>query len=101
MGRLIDFYKQHRRLFLSQKHQNTRQQERHRDMVAIKFFDYCESKNIFHTGGTREKQIAMDFLNTPKLSAYSYETRRKYFMVLSEIYERFHKIDLNKEEILK
>ena len=99
MGKLIDFYKQHRRLFLSQKHQNTRQTERFRDMVVITFLAYCESKNVFHTDGIRKKQIAIDFFNSGEMSNKSYESRRKYFLIIREFYRRYKKIELKKEDV--
>ena len=101
MGRLLDFYKQHRRLFLSQKHQNTTKTERFRDAVAIKFFLYCESKGVMHTDGIRKKQIVADFFNAGEMLEKSDETRRKYFLVIREFYKRFLKINIEKEEVLK
>ena len=101
MGKLIEFYRQHRRLFLAQKHQNTSQTEKFRDAVAIKFLLYCESKNVFHTDGIRKKQIVTDFFNSSEMLSKSYESRRKYFLVIREFYNRHFKTNLIKEEILK
>ena len=95
MGRLIEFYKQHRRLFLTRKHQNTRQTERFRDMVMVKFFGFCESRKIFHTGGGK-KGTASDFFHSQDVISLSDETKRKYFLLLREFYERNKKIDLKK-----
>ena len=100
MGKLIEFYKQHRRLFLAQKHQNTLRQERGRDAMIVKFLQYCEFLHIYHTKGIR-KQTAIDFFNTPGMLSKSNETRRKYFLVTREFYKRYSKIKLIKEEILK
>ena len=100
MGKLTEFYKQHRRLFLSQKHQNTRQQERFRDMVVIKFFAYCESKNVYHTDGLRKKELITDFFSSTEMLNKSDESRRKYFLVIREIYRRFFKINIG-IEVLK
>ena len=97
MGKLIEFYKRHRRLFLRQKHQNTRQQERFRDTVMLKFFCYCESQKIFHTLGIT-KRTALDFFLSQDMSNKSDETKRKYFLVLREFYSRNKKIELQKED---
>ena len=101
MGKLTEFYKQHRRLFIVQKHQNTRQTEKFKDAVMLKFLEYCESKGIFHTNGIYKKQIIIDFFNTPEMLNKSHETRRKYFLIISEFCKRYFKIKLIKEEILK
>ena len=101
MGKLIEFYKQHRRLFLAQKHQNTSQTEKFRDAVVIKFLLYCESKNVFHTDGIRKKQRVTDFFNSSEMLSKSYESRRKYFLVIKEIYKRFFKINIEKNEVFK
>ena len=101
MGKLIEFYKQHRRLFLRQKHQNTSQTEKFRDAVIIKFLLYCESKNIHHTDGIRLKRIAQEFFCTKEMFNKSAETRRKYFLVLREFYKRFFKIELKRIEVLR
>ncbi len=100
MGKLIEFYKQHRRLFLTQKHQNTLRTERGRDAMIVKFLQYCEFLQIYHTKGIN-KGIAIDFFNTPEIQSKSYETRRKYFLVIAEFYKRHYKIKLMREEILK
>lgn len=101
MGKLIEFYKQHRRLFLRQKHQNTSQTEKFRDSVVIKFLLYCESKNVFHTDGIRKKQMAIDFFYSSEMLNKSYESRRKYFLIIKELYKRFFKINIEKNEVLK
>ena len=101
MGKLTEFYKQHRRLFLSQKHQNTRQQERFRDMVAIKFFAYCESKNVYHTDGLRKKELITDFFSSTEMLNKSDESRRKYVLIIRELYKRFFKITIKIKELLK
>lgn len=95
MGSLIEFYKHHQRLFLSQKHQNTGQQERFRDMVMLKFVGFCESQKIFHTGGIK-KRTASDFFRSQDIISLSDETRRKYFLVLREFFSRNKKIKLKK-----
>ena len=100
MGKLTEFYKQHRRLFLAQKHQNTLRQERGRDAMIVKFLQYCEFLQIYHTKGIC-KQTALDFFNMPEMLSKSHETRRKYFLVISEFYDRYFKTKLIKEEILK
>ena len=100
MGKLAEFYKEHRRLFLSQKHQNTSKTEKFRDAVAIRFFKFCESKNILHTDGIRKKQIVKDFFDTEEMLNKSNETRRKYFLVIREIYRRLFKINIG-IEVLK
>ena len=64
MGKLTEFYKQHRRLFLAQKHQNTSKTQKFRDKVAIKFFSFCESQNLLHTDGIRKKQVLKDLFGT-------------------------------------
>ena len=97
MGKLLDFYKQHRRLFLAQKHQNTSKTQKFRDMAAIKFFAFCESQHILHTDGIRKKQVIKDFFGTKEMLNKSNETRRKYFLVIKEIYRRFFKINIGKE----
>ena len=99
MGRLTEFYKQHRRLFLAQKHQNNRQTERFRDMVMLKFCKYCEFQKISHTDGINKK-VVMEFFNAPEMLGKSAETRRKYFLVIREIYRRFFKINIG-IEVLK
>ncbi|MHB8231886.1 MAG: hypothetical protein ACYDDB_03170 [bacterium] len=101
MGKLMEFYKQHRRLFIAQKHQNTRQTEKFKDMVMLKFLEYCESKGIFHTDGIHKKKIIIDFFNTGEMLNKSNETRRKYFLVIAEFYKKHFKVKLIKEEILK
>ncbi|MCL4322473.1 MAG: hypothetical protein M0016_01270 [Deltaproteobacteria bacterium] len=101
MVKLTEFYKQHRRLFIAQKHQNTRQTEKFKDAVMLKFLEYCESKGIFHTDGIRKKRIIIDFFNMPEMPSKSHETRRKYFLVIAEFYKRHFKVKLIKEEILK
>ena len=100
MGKLTEFYKQHRRLFLAQKHQNTQQTERFKDTAMLRFIDYCESRKIYHTKGIN-KHIAIDFFNTPEMLGKSDEIRRKYFLIVREFYKRHYKIKLMKEEILK
>ena len=100
MGTLLDFYKQYRSLFLAQKHQNTSKTQKFRDMAAIKFFLFCESQNILHTDGIRKKQIVKDFFDTEEMLNKSNETRRKYFLVIREIYLRFFKINIG-SEVLK
>jgi hypothetical protein len=100
MGKLLDFYKQHRRLFLAQKHQNTFKTQKFRDKAAIKFFLFCESQNLLHTDGIRKKQVVKDFFGTKEMSNKSDETRRKYFLVIREIYRRFFKINIG-IEVLK
>lgn len=97
MGKLIEFYNGHRRLFWSQKHQNTRQQERFRNTVMLKFFCYCESQKIFHTLGIT-KRTAFDFFGSQDVLNKSSETRRKYFLVVREFYQRNKKIELKKED---
>lgn len=97
MGKLTDFYKQHRRLFLAQKHQNTKQTERFKDMVMVKFLGYCESQNIFHNDGIK-KRTAADFFRSRDVTNLSDETKRKYFLVLREFYGRNKKINLKKED---
>ena len=97
MGKLIEFYNGHRRLFLSQKHQNTRQTERFRGMVILKFLEYCEFQKIFHTAGIT-KRTALDFFLSQDMSNKSDETKRKYFLVLREFYSRNKKIELQKED---
>ena len=74
MGKLIEFYNGHRRLFWSQKHQNTRQQERFRNTVMLKFFCYCESQKIFHTAGIT-KRTALDFFLSQDMPNKSEETK--------------------------
>ena len=101
MGKLTDFYKQHRRLFLAQKHQNIRQTERFKDMAAVKFLSYCESKNVFHTDGLRRKELVTDFFNGGEMVNKSPESRRKYFLVIRELYERFFNITIEIKEVLK
>ena len=100
MGKLTEFYKQHRRLFLAQKHQNTSKTQKFRDMAAIKFFLFCESQNLLHTDGIRKKQVVKDFFGTKEMLNKSNETRRKYFLVIKEIYRRFFKINIG-IEVLK
>ena len=100
MGKLIDFYKQHRRLFLAQKHQDASKTQKFRDMAAIKFFSFCESQNILHTDGIRKKQVVKAFFGTKEMLNKSSETRRKYFLVIREIYRRFFKINIE-NEVLK
>lgn len=100
MGKLTEFYKQHRRLFIAQKHQNTRQTEKFKDMVMLIFFKYCESQKIFHTAGINKKVI-IEFFNTGEMLGKSNETRRKYFLIISEFYKRHFKVKLIKEGILK
>ena len=100
MGKLTEFYKQHRRLFLAQKHQNTFKTQKFRDMAAIKFFSFCESQNLLHTDGIRKNQVIKDFFNTEEMLNKSNETRRKYFLVIKEIYQRFFKINIG-NEVLK
>ena len=95
MGKLIEFYKQHRRLFLRQKHQNTRHTEGFRDMVLLKFFEYCEAQKIFHTAGITKRTV-LDFFLSQDISNKSDETKRKYFLVLREFYSRNKKIELKK-----
>ena len=95
MAKLVDFYSHHRRLFLSQKHSNTSQTEKFKDTVALKFFSYCETLQIFHSKGIRKK-TAIDFFNSSEISKLSSESRRKYFLVIREIYKRFFKIVLGK-----
>ena len=97
MGKLIEFYNGHRRLFLRQKHQNTRQTERFRGMVILKFLEYCEFQKIFHTAGIT-KRTALDFFLSQDMSNKSEETKRKYFLVLREFYSRNKKIELQKED---
>ncbi|MHB1661112.1 MAG: hypothetical protein ACYCTD_03320 [bacterium] len=96
----MEFYKQHRRLFIVQKHQNTRQTEKFKDAVMLKFLEYCESQKIFHTAGINKKVIT-EFFNATEILGKSHETRRKYFLVIAEFYKRHFKIKLIKEEILK
>ena len=100
MGKLTEFYKQHRRLFLAQKHQNTFKTQKFRDKAAIKFFSFCESQNLLHTDGICKKQIVKDFFNSKDMLNKSEETRRKYFLVIKEIYFRFFKINIE-SEVLK
>ena len=100
MGRLIEFYRQHRRLFMAQKHQNLKQTERFKDAVILKFLGFCEDRKIFHTKGIK-REIAIDFFNSLEIVAKSNETRRKYFLVIREFYNRHFKTNLIKEEILK
>lgn len=100
MAKLVEFYEQHRRLFIAQKHQNIHKTEQFKNTVLIKFLEYCEAQNIFHTGGIRKK-TAKDFFNTNKMQSKSYETRRKYFLVIREFYKRFLKINIEKNEVLK
>ena len=71
MGKLLDFYKQHRRLFLAQKHQDTSKTQKFRDMAAIKFFLFCESQNLLHTDGIRKKQVVKDFFGTKEMLSKS------------------------------
>ena len=99
MGNLVDFYAHHRRLFIAQKHQNTSQTEMFKDRVIFKFLTFCESKSIYHTKGIK-RQIAIDFFNSPEMLALSHESRRKYFLVIREFYNRHFKTNLIKEEIL-
>jgi len=99
MAKLIDFYKQHRRLFIVSKHENLKKTERFRDSVMIKFLQYCEANKIFHTAGIK-KQTAKNFFNTPQMIKLSKETRRKYYLVIKEFYRRHLKIELAKEDIL-
>ena len=100
MGKLTEFYTQHRRLFIAQKHQNLKQTERFKDAVVLKFLGFCESQKIYHTKGIK-KQIAIDFFNTPEMLGKSDETRRKYFFVIREFYKRYFKLILTLEKILK
>jgi hypothetical protein len=100
MGKLTEFYKQHRRLFLAQKHQNTSKTQKFRDAAAMKFFEFCESKNILHTDGIRKKQVVKDFFDSKEMLSKSDETRRKYFLVIKEIYLRFFKMNIE-NEVLK
>ena len=95
MAKLVDFYEHHHRLFLAQKHSNTSQTEKFKDTVALKFFRYCETLQIYHTRGIR-KQTAIDFFNSSEISKLSSESRRKHFLVVREIYRRFFKIVLGK-----
>jgi hypothetical protein len=90
MGKLTEFYKQHRRLFIAQKHQNTRQTEKFKDMVLLRFFEYCESENIFHTGGI-SKKTAERFFNTLEIKRLSDETKRKYLLVINSMFKRYFK----------
>ena len=96
MSNLINFYRQHSRLFLKQKHQNTSQTENFRDMVILKFLDFCESKKVFHTRGITKK-LAADFLYSEREK--SSETLRKYFLVLREFFRIHKKIELTKEDL--
>ena len=100
MGKLSEFYKQHRRLFLAQKHQNTHQTEKFKDIVMLRFINYCESRRIYHTKGIN-KQIAIDFFNTPEMQSKSYESKRKYFLIIREFFKRFLNQELTKGGILK
>jgi len=97
MAKLVDFFIQHRRLFIVAKHQNVSKTERYRNMIILKFLEYCESCQIFHTAGI-SKKTAKDFLSQINLSA---ESKRKYFLTLREFYKRFLKIELTAEDILK
>ena len=97
MGKLTDFYKQHRRLFLAQKHQNTKQTERFRNMVMVKFLGYCESQKIFHNDGIK-KRTAAGFFHSRDVISLSAETKRKYFLVLREFYGRNKKLGIRKED---
>jgi hypothetical protein len=99
MGNLVDFYAQHRRLFIAQKHQNLQQTERFKDLVIFKFLTFCESKSIYHTKGIKN-QTAVQFFDTPEMLALSHESRRKYFLAIREFYKRFFKTTLLKKEIL-
>ena len=98
MGSLTEYYKQHRRLFLSQKHQNTSQTEKFRDMVILKFFQYCESRKIFHTTMITKK-TAFNFFGSQDVLNKSSETKRKYFLIIREFYGRYKKIELKKEDV--
>jgi hypothetical protein len=60
MGNLTDFYKQHRRLFLVNKHENLSSTEKAKDHMLQDFFTYCESRQIYHTKGIN-KNIAQDY----------------------------------------
>jgi len=97
MAKLIDFYTQHRRLFLSQKHENISKTENYRNTIMLSFLRYCESRKIYHTNGIT-KQTAKDFFKSQ--THLSAESKRKYYLVLREFYRRFLKIEIDKD-ILK
>ncbi len=90
MAQLVDFFTQHKRLFYAQKHENLRKTEKFKDTVLLKFLSFCESRNLFHTDAIRKKHATL-FFNTAEMLALSPETRRKYFLVLREFYQRFLK----------
>lgn len=98
MGKLLDFYNQHRRLFLPQKHQNITGQENEKDRKMQRFLIYCESMQIYHTKGIRNKTVK-DFFNSGEMLSKSVETRRKYFLVINSFFKRFYNKELNKNEI--
>ena len=98
MGNLLDFYKQHRRLFLAQKHQNLSETERRKDSMLQDFFSYCEDMRIFHTKGINKKVVS-SFFQSENMKGRSEETRRKYFLVLREFFKRFYDKELNKNEV--
>ena len=99
MAKLVDFYLQHKRLFLAQKHQNEKTTEKVKDAVVIKFLTYCESQKIYHTAGIK-KQTAYNFFHTQEMKTRSPETQRKYFLVVRKIYKNFLRINLRKEDFL-
>ncbi|MCL5673247.1 MAG: hypothetical protein M1407_01315 [Deltaproteobacteria bacterium] len=98
MGKLLDFYKQHRRLLLPQKHQNTAGQEAENDKKLQKFLIYCESMRIYHTKEINKK-TASSFFQSENMAEKSNETRRKYFLVINSFFKRFYNKELNKNEI--
>lgn len=93
MANLIDFYKQHSRLFLISKHQNLSSTEKTKDRMLQDFFTYCESRRIYHTNGINKK-IAQDYFNSEAMRNRSPETKRKYYLVVREFFRRFMKRDL-------
>ena len=97
MGKLVEFYKQHRRLFLQNKHQNNSKTEKFRKSALLRFLTFCESQNIYHTFAIYP-QTAKDFF-TQEIYSLSPESKRKYFLILKEFYKRNRNINLKKEDI--
>ncbi|MHB1664331.1 MAG: hypothetical protein ACYCT7_03585 [bacterium] len=93
MGNLTDFYKQHRRLFLISKHQNLTDTEKGKDRMLQDFLIYCESRQIFHTQGINKK-IVSDYFRSDAMLKRSSETKRKYYLVIREMFRRFLKKDI-------
>ncbi|MHB1680319.1 MAG: hypothetical protein ACYCTB_07425 [bacterium] len=94
MGNLTDFYKQHRRLFLINKHQNLSATEKAKDHMLQDFLIYCESRQIYHTNGINKK-ITQDYFNSETMRNRSPETKRKYYLVVREFFKRFLKQNIN------